>query len=438
MDLNERLQHVAVVGAAGKMGSGIALLLSKELAYRALEQPDKNFIIDLIDINDRALMGLLDYLREQAIKEGEKGINRLRKLYKDRADLIENGEMITAYADEVMRHVRTGKALALAAEAHLVFEAAFEKEELKVKLYKELAALCAPDTFILTNTSSIPLGRLATEAGIEGRLIGYHFYNPPAVQKLLEIITPVGCNPDLQAQGVELAKVLGKKVVPAHDIAGFIGNGHFMRDGLHALREVERLAPEQGFVKAMALLDTVSRDWLMRPMGIFQLIDYVGVDVFQLILQVMDRYLGQGLHSPLIDRFMELGIKGGQTSSGSQKDGLLKYEKGKPVAIFDLDTKAYVAIDPAWAADLGPLPNPAVNWKSLSRDADQATKLRAHFDAVKADEGLGATLAKAYAAASKATGLKLVEDGVAHRPEDVNQVLCLGFFHLYGPINDYL
>jgi len=442
MDLNTRLQNVAVVGAAGKMGSGIALLLALEMAYRALEQKDKTFILNLIDMNDAGLQGLLHYISDQAVKDAERQVNRLRVLYQDRTDLVENGEMIQAFVQEVLLHLRTGKTMALAKDSLLVFEAAFEKEEIKFAIYNELAALCPKETYFLTNTSSIPLHVLTEACGIEGRMIGFHFYNPPAVQKLLEVIAPTVCDPELVLLAAETAKVLGKKTVAAFDIAGFIGNGHFIRDGLYCLREVERLAKEHGFLQAVCMVEKVSRDYLLRPMGIFQLIDYVGIDVFQLILRVMEKYLHEGLHSPLVDQFLELGVRGGQLSNGSQRDGFLKYEKGKPAAIFDPATQTYASLAEPWAKEaealLGAHPDPAVTWKALSRDAQKEAKLRAFFGSFQGLDTLGVQLARKHFQASRAIGEGLVERGVAKGPQDVNDVLTLGFFHLYGPINDYL
>lgn len=443
MDLDSRLKNVAVVGAAGKMGSGIALLLAQEMGRRALEQKDGVYVLNLIDVSDQALQGLVRYLREQVVKYAEKRVNRLRAAYADRADLVENGEMVEEFVAHVLGQVRTGKTLQLAAESTLVFEAAFEKEEVKFAIYDQLRELCPKEAFFLTNTSSIPLHVLSRRCGIEGRLIGYHFYNPPAVQKLVELITPEVCAPELRELSRELARALGKTIVPAHDVAGFIGNGHFMRDGLHAIAEVERLAAEHGYPKAVYMVDKVSRDWLLRPMGIFQLVDYVGVDVFQLILAVMGKHLADpSLHSGLVDRLMEQGVKGGQTSSGTQKDGFLKYEKGRPAGIYDPEAKAYVPFAAAGAEDadarLGPHPDPALSWKSLTRDPGKEPKLRAYFGALREDPRLGAQIARRYHAASRQAGEALVRAGVAASPKDVNEVLTLGFFHVYGPINDYL
>jgi 3-hydroxyacyl-CoA dehydrogenase len=74
---------------------------------------------------------------------------------------------------------------------------------------------------------------------------------------------------------------------------------------LHGIAEMERLAKEHGFPEAVYMINRVSQDWLIRPMGIFQLIDYVGVDVFQCILSVMNRFIeGEDLHSDLVDRIL--------------------------------------------------------------------------------------------------------------------------------------
>jgi 3-hydroxyacyl-CoA dehydrogenase len=442
MDLNTRLQQVAVIGAAGKMGSGIALLLALELGYRGLEHPEATYLLNLIDTRDDGLQALVRYIRDQAAKDGEKQINRLRALFRDRADLVDNQDMVQEFVFEVLLRLRTGKTMALAQEALLVFEAAFETEQVKTTIYRDLAGRCGPETFFLTNTSSIPLHGLGASCGIPGRLIGFHFYNPPAVQKLVELIQPRGCAPELVRLAAEIARLLRKKTVAASDIAGFIGNGHFIRDGLYAIREVERLTPEHGFVPALHLVERVSRDFLLRPMGIFQLIDYVGIDVFQQIARVMAAHLGEDLQSALVDRCLELGVKGGQTSGGAPRDGFLRYEKGRPAAIFDPAAQAYVELDGPWLGEtearLGPPPEPALAWKALHKEADPGPKLEAWFAAMRAMDTLGAELARKHFRASRETGLGLVRQGVARSPEDVNEVLKLGFFHLYGPITEYL
>jgi hypothetical protein len=168
----------------------------------------------------------------------------------------------------------------------------------------------------------------------------------------------------------------------------------------------------------------------------------VGIDVFQLITRVMTKYLGEDLHSDLLERYLALGVKGGQTSSGAQKDGFLRYEKGKPVAIFDPDTRDYMPMDPAFVRDmddhLGAHPDPGLTWKSLSRDPGRQAKLRAYFKTLKDLDTLGAGMARNHFLGSLEVALDLVRQGVAASAQDVNEVLTLGFFHLYGPVNDFL
>jgi 3-hydroxyacyl-CoA dehydrogenase len=444
MDLSERLENVAILGAAGKMGSGIALLLAQELARVKLSDEGKGKVyrLALIDVNEAALDGLLGYLRGQMLKRAEKSVGALRELYADRTDLVENGDMINEFVASAMSVVRPSTDMNAIAGARLVFEAVFEDEKLKVNLLGDARKIADPDAWYLTNTSSIPIGGLDKKLELGGRIVGYHFYNPPAVQKLLELITSDGTLPELAKGGELLAKRLGKKVFRANDVAGFIGNGHFMRDGLHAIAEADRLRQGGDWAPALYKMNRVSQDWLLRPMGIFQLIDYVGVDVTQMILNVMNTYLpGQGLHSDLIDALVEKKVLGGQHHDGSQKDGILKYAKGRPVAVYEPAKGEYVPFEAGIAesadGELGPLPEGYRPWKALLMDRGKKQALQSHFAALKESGTEGARLAMAYLKASKTIGEKLVADRVANNSEDVNGVLTNGFYHLYGPINDY-
>ncbi len=445
MDLAQRYENVGVIGAAGKMGSGIALLLSQQMALRKLrgEGNGRSFRLTLMDVSDESLDGLGGYLAAQLKRVAEKTTVMLRGVYADRQDLVENAEIIDAFAADAQGFSRFTTDLGALKGAHMIFEAIAENADLKVSIYKKLKELCGPDTWFFTNTSSIPISLLDKEAGLGGRLIGYHFYNPPAVQKLLELITAPGTRPELIEDAKRVAADLGKKVFPANDIAGFIGNGHFIRDGLHGIAETQRLAKEHGFPGAVYMVNRVSQDWLVRPMGIFQLIDYVGVDVFQCILKVMNEHIaGEELHSQLIDALMDKGVRGGQHPDGSQKDGFLRYKKGRPVAVYDLDKGDYQAIDESWTKKLdgalGALPAGHAPWKALVADPGKGEKLSAYFVNVRKGETMGAKLATDYLKRSKSIGEQLVSSGVAAQADDVNGVLLNGFYHLYGPINDYV
>ncbi len=443
MTYEERLQHVSVLGAAGKMGSGILLLTAVEMADLSLrpENKGKPFVLNAIDVSDEALAGLVRYLKAQVLKVAEKKVVALRKVYASRADLIENDEIIQQYIFDVVSMVRTTTRVEAAFDSTMIFEAIKEDPAMKIGIFSRILANNICDPWFFTNTSSIPIGKLDEEAGLRGRIIGFHFYNPPAVQKLVEIIKSSQTLPEVETFALQYAKNLRKVVVPSNDKAGFIGNGHFMRDILHAGKEVERLAAEFGLAGAIYALNRISQDYLVRPMGIFQLIDYVGVDVCSFIMSVMNPYHPEeDLHSPLLDRFLALGVKGGQFSDGSQKDGILQYEKGKPVSIYDIDKQGYIpiaGIQPNIDQKLGPLPVPPA-WKAVVGSKTREETLRSYFGELKANSGFGADLARTYALRSCEIGKFLVSSGVAFNDSDVNTVLLTGFFHAYGPINDYL
>ena len=443
MTYEERLQHVSVLGAAGKMGSGILLLTAVEMADLSLkpENKGKPFVLNAIDVSDEALSGVLKYLKAQVLKMAEKKVVALRKVYAGRPDLIDNDEIIEQYIFDVLSIVRPSTRMEAAYDSKMVFEAIKEDPDLKIRIFAGISANNPHQPWFFTNTSSIPITKLDEGAGLGGRIIGFHFYNPPAVQKLVEVIKATNTLPEVEAFALAYAKNLRKIVVPSHDVAGFIGNGHFMRDILHAASEVDKLGKDFSFVEAVYAMNRISQDFLVRPMGIFQLVDYVGVDVCSFIMSVMDHHLKEEtLHCPLLDKLLALGVKGGQYSDGSQKDGILKYEKGRPVAIYDPGTKAYVPISDFQAsvdAKLGTLPAPPA-WKAVVGNKAKEDILRTYFDQLKDASGLGAELARFYATRSCEIGQELVSSGVAGNESDVNTVLLTGFFHAYGPINNYL
>jgi len=443
MEYADRLENVTVLGAAGKMGSGIVLLTAMEMADLSLEsgQPPRTFCLNAVDVSPKALAGLTTYLRTQVQKAAEKKVVALRKAFEARVDLVENEEIVNQYVDDVLAVVHPTTKIEAAYDSGLVFEAVSENLDLKVKLLSQIHSLNYRDPWFLTNTSSIPISELNEKSQLGGRIIGFHFYNPPAVQKLVEIIRPEVTIADLASFAEQFARKLRKTVVPSHDVAGFIGNGHFMRDALHGMCEVEQLSKDFGFVDSVYMINKVSQDFLIRPMGIFQLIDYVGLDVCQCIMRVMDERLsGTRLHSPLLDKLIAAGVIGGQYADGSQKDGFLKYDKGRPAGVFDPECKTYVPFSEiAGRCDerLGALPSGAKPWKAVIGDPNRAAILDGFFKQLTGMDTLGAVLAKRYGQKSKEIGLGLVKDNVAARPEDVNTVLLTGFYHAYGPINDY-
>jgi 3-hydroxyacyl-CoA dehydrogenase len=449
--VEERLRAVAVLGAGGKMGSGIAWVALKamaELDARENGAPGSGkFDLALIDANPASFRILKAYLRSQLLKTAEKSIGDLRAWAKDRADLIENAEIIGAYVDGALSMVRCEGDVSAAKPAKLVFEAVFEDLALKKELYARLKGLCAGDAYFLTNTSSIPISILDRAAGLDGRILGFHFYNPPAVQKLVEMVSGSGTRPELVAMGRELGRAFGKVTVPSNDVAGFIGNGHFIRELLFAFGKLRRMGESP---ESILTLNKATQDFLIRPMGVFQLLDYVGLDVFQMILKVMREHLdgaaadGTVFADETLDALLAAGVRGGQSGSGEQKDGLFKYERNKMTAVLDpaaamsgmgdryvslADTERFrKSVD-----GLGALPDGHVPWGAMSKDPGKKEKLSAYLARLAKTETMGARLGREFLDHSREVGKTLVRTGVAATDEDVTKVLMNGFYHLYGP-----
>jgi 3-hydroxyacyl-CoA dehydrogenase len=436
LNYEERLKNVSVLGAAGKMGSGIVLLTAVEMADVSLrfESTPGSYIINAIDLSPASLSGLYGYLKNQVKKLAEKKIVQLRYSYKEYQDLIENAEIIDQYTDDVMKLVSFSTRIESSYDSGLIFEAIVEDPEVKIKILNQIS--------VNNKNNPWPIGELDSRAGLKGKIIGFHFYNPPAVQKLVELITTPNTDWELLEFSQTYAKNLNKKVVPSNDFAGFIGNGHFMCDLLFGIRQADKLAKEISFTESVYAVNRISQDFLIRPMGIFQLMDYVGVDVCQKILQIMkSRLKDDNLHSSLIDKLIALGIKGGQNADGSQKPGILLYEKGKPVAVYDPDKKDYIPIESFKSltdTKLGKLPSSHKSWKDVINDKQKDKFLKRYFKELKDSDTMGSGLARDYHINSKNIGLNLVRNGIADSSDNVNTVLLTGFFHAYGPINDNL
>ncbi len=440
MDYTERFRKVAVLGAAGKMGSGILLLTAMEMTDQWLQNKNAELELLAVDVSSKGLQGLLKYLEAQTRRAAEKKTVLLRDLYSNREDLIENGDVIEAYVSDVLGMVQTTTHLEDIYGASMVFEAIKEDPELKVSILSKLAQEGKGQTWFFTNTSSIPIGELDASAKLDGKILGFHFYNPPAVQKLVELIPAESTSQELKDFAILFAKKLRKVLVPSNDFAGFVGNGHFMRDALYGIKEAERLTDKYPLHEAIYMINYITQTWMIRPMGIFQLIDYVGVDVVSYIMKVMNPYLAdEELYSELLESYLKNNIRGGQYANGSQKDGFLKYERGRPVAVYSLDAGGYINIDSfreKVEKDLGDAPQ-NLKWKDVNFSGNKLEIIISYFADLRKAEGMGASMTRAYGQESKRIGELLVASNVAANIEDVNKVLETGFYHAYGPVNEY-
>jgi hypothetical protein len=148
----------------------------------------------------------------------------------------------------------------------------------------------------------------------------------------------------------------------------------------------------------------------------------------------------EDLHSDLLDKMILQGVKGGQKSSGAQKDGFLKYKGSRVTSVWDIHKQTYVDIDEfkdECDDMLGTLPDSAVAWKSILRNKKKGDLLASFFNDLKSSDALGALTAVKYGRRSKEIGEKLVADEVANEIDHVNTVMLTGFFHAYGPVNNF-
>lgn len=429
--LDEAFKRVAVLGAAGKMGSGIAMLLLQEMTRLEARSRGRigsgEYLLTLIDTNEKALIGLKHYLRSQMRRYAEKNINELRNTHQKNPGLISNEDMIDAYVEGALDIVNFESEVTAAGKSALIFEAILENVEVKSQVFSLIDSTATGSPYYFSNTSSIPIGMLSQESGIQGRLIGFHFYNPPPVQRLMEIIPAEDTESELVKYAEEIAKRLGKVVIISKDVAGFIGNGHFIREIDHVCRKVKELELTYSRKQAIWMMNRVTQDFLVRPMGTFQLMDYVGIDVCHKVITIMSEYLDYPFEKELIEELLAHHVLGGQNADGTQKNGIFQYTDHRLEKIWEAGKYIDLPKD-----DLGPLPEGHVPWKKLLKDPNKDSVLKNYFHNLFAVHTKGAELAKDQLYASRKIARKLVVDGVARNISDVNTSLKNGFYHLYG------
>ncbi|QGR20194.1 3-hydroxyacyl-CoA dehydrogenase [Stygiolobus azoricus] len=236
------ISKIAVVGA-GTMGHGIA-----EVAALS------GFEVALIDIS-------WDFLNKAKERISE-SLNKLaeRKQISDAKAVLDRISFNTSYD--------------IAKDADFAIEAVPEKLELKRTVFRTLDTVMPSHAVLATNTSSIPISDIAEATNRKEKVIGMHFFNPPVIMKLVEVIPSKYTNRETIDLTIDLAKKMNKIPVSLkYEIPGFVSNRIFIRLLQEACREVE-----SGEAK-IEEVDSTARNKLKLPMGLFELADYVGLDV---------------------------------------------------------------------------------------------------------------------------------------------------------------
>ncbi|MEV6445636.1 3-hydroxybutyryl-CoA dehydrogenase [Amycolatopsis sp. NPDC051716] len=212
----------------------------------------------------------------------------------------------------LLGRIRYSTSLSDLSEVDLVIEAIPESLELKAEVFAELDKITRPEVVFASNTSSLSITEISVHTARPGKVVGMHFFNPAPVLKLVEIVKTVVTEPDVVAEVVEFAERLGKVPVVIGDRAGFIANALLFGYLNHAVRMYEqRYATRED-------LDAAMRFGCGYPMGPLALLDLIGLDTANEILDTMYHQSRNRLHAPapLLKQMITAGLLGRKTGRG--------------------------------------------------------------------------------------------------------------------------
>jgi 3-hydroxybutyryl-CoA dehydrogenase len=269
-------EHVLVVGA-GQMGAGIAQVV--------------------------AASGRRVSLHDAAPGATERGLETMRRSL---AKLAEKGG---PDPDEVLARVGPADGLV---PADLMIEAVVEDAAVKAEIFGRADGILPGTAILASNTSSIPITRLAAATGRPDRVIGMHFFNPVPVLKLVEVIRGLETSDETAAAIVALAGELGKTPAEARDLPGFVSNRilmPFINEAAYALLE--------GVAEPEAI-DTIATLGFAHPLGPLALADLIGLDTCVAIMEVLHEGLGDPKYAPcpLLRQYVQAGRLGRKTGRG--------------------------------------------------------------------------------------------------------------------------
>ncbi len=271
-----------VVGA-GQMGNGIAQVAAMS-----------------------GLQVIMNDIKEEFVERG------LRNVTSVLSRNVEKGKLDVAEKEAILGRIRTSVQLQDMATADYVVEAATENEAIKLQIFRELDGICPATTVLASNTSSIPIGRIAAQTKRPEQVIGMHFMNPVPVMKLVEVIRALRTSDETFKLTWELAARMGKTPAEASDYPGFIANRiliPMINEAVYALYHG---------VGTREDIDTVMRLGMNHPMGPLALADLIGLDTCLAIMEVLFQGFCDSKYRPcpLLRKYVEAGWLGRKTGRG--------------------------------------------------------------------------------------------------------------------------
>jgi len=281
------MKQVGVLGA-GTMGAGIA--------YAAVQA---GYTVTLVD---------------RTPELAARGREMVQTLY---AALVKRGRATQADADQALAALTDSASLASLAGVPMIVEAVFEDVAIKRATLKELDAVCDHETIFASNTSTFPITELASATVRPDRVVGLHFFNPPYIMKLVEVIRGFHTSDATLARAKELALDLSKTPIVVNDSPCFVAN----RLLVPMLNEAVFLLGEG--VASREEIDTAAKLGLAHPMGPLELSDLVGLDVLLNILESLQERFGDPKYrpAPLLRKMVSAGLLGRKSGRGFYEYG---------------------------------------------------------------------------------------------------------------------
>ena len=239
----------------------------------------------------------------------ERGLATITKILSRNVD---KGKMTDDEKNAVLGRIKTSVSLKDMSSADFVVEAAVENETLKFQIFKDLDEICESGVILATNTSSIPIGRIAAQTRRPEKVIGMHFMNPVPVMKLVEVIPGIATSEETLKVTWELSEKFGKTPAKANDYPGFIAN----RILLPMINEAVYCLYHN--VGTREDIDTVMKLGMNHPMGPLTLADLIGLDTCLAVMETLYDGFKDSKYRPcpLLRKYVEAGWLGRKTGKG--------------------------------------------------------------------------------------------------------------------------